>query len=75
MIAGIYFDSQKWFDMLRQHGCELVAGAPVFHGETQDYRIWKTPWDHKFLAPSRCTYSEADDIIAREITGTKPPLH
>lgn len=75
MIAGIYFDSGKWFDMLRKHGCEPAPGAPVFHGETQDYFIWQTPWGHKFLAPHHCTYDEAEEIIAREVTGTKPQAH
>lgn len=73
-MAGIYFDASKWFAMLRQEGCTQQEGKD-FKGRTQHYFLWETPWGHKFIAPHHCTYSEAEEIIEREIRGTKPPCH
>jgi hypothetical protein len=72
MIAGIYFDSGKWFKMLEDLGCKRVPDK-VFPGKT--HYLWETAWGHKFMAPHRCTYDEADEIIKREIDGTRPNLH
>jgi len=74
MIAGIYFDSGKWFEMLEAQGCKLIPGKE-FEGKTQRYFLWETPWGHKFLAPHHCTYWEAGQIIEKEITKTKPTNH
>jgi hypothetical protein len=71
MIAGIYFDSDKWFQKLRDKGCNPVEGKS-FKGETQQYYLWETSWGHKFLVPNHCTYDEADEIIEKEITQIKP---
>lgn len=71
MSAAIYFDNAKWFAMLRGHGCTPVDGKSV-DMRSQPHFLWQTAWGHKFLVPHHCTYSEADDIIAREVTGTRP---
>jgi len=74
MIAGLYFDSAKWFKMLEDRGCKLVSDK-IFPGKTQDHYLWETPWGHKFMAPHHCTYDEAAEIIKREVDGTKPAIH
>lgn len=74
MIAAIYFDHDKWWEMLRAAGCTEVVGK-VFRGRTQDYFVWQTPWGHQFMAPHHVTYSEAADILAAEVEGTRPTKH
>lgn len=72
-MAGIIFDARKIQQALTPLRCRKLD-VPPFTSRTitVPHYVWETAWGHRFMVPESCAHWILEEIIEREVKGTRP---
>lgn len=72
-MAGIIYDAGKIQKALTPLSCRKLDVPPLKNDLiVVPHHLWETAWGHKFMVPESCASWILEDIIEKEIKGTKP---